>query len=424
MNATRRNRTWLVSGLTVTALVLLLLLVGETNRQQVPQISAARVTRESLNVSISSNGKVEPIEPHTVQSKLTTFVEKVFVVEGQSVKRGQLLLTLDPSEIRTELTRMQEELVGAQQDLQTAQGGGRADEVAQVESDLRKAEVERAHLKSQREALDRLLSKQAATRQELDQNKLALDRVEAESRALQQKKAELARRARADAERATLRAGHARDAIRSLEEKLAAARITAPVDGTLFSLRVGGKDGAGDPVRAGQFVRVGDMLAEVADLRRVQVRTFVDEPDLGLLAEGQDVEITWDAYPHQTWNGRVARVPKNVFSRGTRTVGEVLCSVSNDKLELLPNINVDVRIRVLNLANALTVPRGAVRSQGPEHYVFVVEGEKLARRPIKVGTVSATKCQVLGGLAEGDRVALPGEVELRDGLLVRPVDQK
>ncbi len=414
MNATRKKRSWLVLGLSLTALVVLLVLVGETSRQQVPQISTARVTRENLNVSISSNGKVEPIEPQAIQSRLTTFVEKVFVVEGQPVRRGQLLVALDASETRTELARMREELVAAREELRAAQAGGRADEVAQVESDLRKTEAERAHLKRQREALERLLSKQAATRQELDQNTLALDRAEAELRSLQQKKDELARRARFDVDRTALRAEHARNGIHSLEGKLASARVTAPVDGTLFSL----------PVRVGQFVRVGDLLAELANLNRVRVRAFVDEPDLGMLAEGQEVEITWDAYPNRTWTGRVERIPKSVVERGTRTVGNVLCSVNNDRLELLPNINVSVRIRVRKLAQSLVVARSAVRMQGPEHYVFVVEADKLAQRVIKLGIVNETKYEVVGGLAEGDRVALAGDVELRDGLSVRPVDQK
>ena len=93
-------------------------------------------------------------------------------------------------------------------------------------------------------------------------------------------------------------------------------------------------------------MKVGDTLAEMADLRHVRVRAFVDEPDLGWLEPNQDVEVTWDAKPGQTWTGRTEEMPKEVVSRGMRSVGEVLCSVDNDKLELLPNINVEVRILV------------------------------------------------------------------------------
>jgi HlyD family secretion protein len=248
----------------------------------------------------------------------------------------------------------------------------------------------------------------------LEQNKLALDRAEAERRLLQQKKEELARRTKLDAERAKLRLEHAREAIRLLQERIELARVTAPIDGVLYSF----------PVRTGDFVREGDLLAEVADLRSMRVRAFVDEPELGRLSPNQTVDIIWDAYPNQVWTGRVGQLPKSVVSRGTRNVGEVLCSVNNDNLKLLPGVNVDVRIRVTEARDVLLVPRAAVRSQGARYYVFVLRGDRLQTQEIKVGAVSATNYQVLEGLAMGDRLALPGEVDLHDGLVVRATDQK
>ncbi len=97
-------------------------------------------------------------------------------------------------------------------------------------------------------------------------------------------------------------------------------------------------------MHAGDYVKVGDILAEMADLRQVRVRAFVDEPDLGWLAPDEDVKVSWDAMPNRTWTGKVEQVPKQVVARGTRSVGEVLCSVQNDKVELLPNVNVEVHI--------------------------------------------------------------------------------
>jgi multidrug efflux pump subunit AcrA (membrane-fusion protein) len=105
-------------------------------------------------------------------------------------------------------------------------------------------------------------------------------------------------------------------------------------------------------------------------------------------------------------------------ARGTRSVGEVLCSIENAGLELLPNVNVNVRIRVREQANALVVPRGAVRSEGNEKVVFVVEGSTLKRRVVQVGITGAGSVEIVSGLSEGETVALPGEVELRDGMNV------
>jgi HlyD family secretion protein len=105
-------------------------------------------------------------------------------------------------------------------------------------------------------------------------------------------------------------------------------------------------------------------------------------------------------------------------------VGEVLCSVQNEKLELLPNTNVNVVIRVRERGNALVVPRGSVRSDGAQRFVFVLDGEAVHRRDVRVGIAGATKYEILEGLKEGERVAQVGDVELRDGLAVRAVDVK
>src|SRR5260370_4525274 len=82
----------------------------------------------------------------------------------------------------------------------------------------------------------------------------------------------------------------------------------------------------------------------MADLHKVRVRAFIDEPELGGLEPGEPVRITWDALVNRTWMGKTQVIPKQVVARGARSVGELLCEVNNDKLELLPNINVNVRI--------------------------------------------------------------------------------
>jgi HlyD family secretion protein len=202
--------------------------------------------------------------------------------------------------------------------------------------------------------------------------------------------------------------------VRGLEEKVKSATVTAPSDGTLYSL----------PIRAGDYVKVGDTLAEMADLRHVRVRAFVDEPDLGWLEANQAVQVSWDAKPGRTWTGHTEMVPKQVVARGTRSVGEVLCSVDNDKLELLPNVNVEVRILVRARQGALVIDRSAVRYDSGKHFVFLFDGDKIHRREISVGVASATKYEIVAGLREGDRVALPGDQELHDGMDVRPAEGK
>jgi HlyD family secretion protein len=394
--------------------VLAVILPRYFGRGTKPEVTVLAVGRENLSAMISSNGKVEPLEPQIFRAPFDGFVSRVLAVEGREVKRGELLLEMETAETAAALARAKEELVAAEEALRAARAGGAVAEVAQLEKDVRANVAELVRLRSEQQALARLLAKQAATQDELDRNKLELERAEAQARLLQQKRDELARRLRLDQERSVLLVERARNDVRSLEEKLLQARPTASASGTLFLL----------PVRARDFVHTGDVLAEVADLTRVRVRAFVDEPELGALEPGQVVEITWDAAPGHIWNGRTESVPHAVVSRGTRSVGEVLCSVENAKPELMPNTNVRVLIRVRERQNAVVVPRGAVRVEGNRRVVFVLEGSRLRQREIRVGIASATKFEVLEGLKEGERVALPGEVILRDGLEVSAVSRQ
>jgi multidrug efflux pump subunit AcrA (membrane-fusion protein) len=108
-----------------------------------------------------------------------------------------------------------------------------------------------------------------------------------------------------------------------------------------------------------------------------------------------------------------------VVPRGERSVGEVLCTVDNAKLDLLPNVNVDVRILVRKRNGVLAVPRAAVLEDKGQYYVYVIDGGKTRRQAITLGIASASQYEVTSGLKAGDRVVIPGDQPLSDGMSVR-----
>jgi HlyD family secretion protein len=404
--------------LLVLAGVFAIFLVWVSGRKPAAKIAAVTPTRENLISSISSNGKVEPISPYVMRAQLDTFVRKIYVTEGQTVKKGQVLLELNVKEAAAQLAETKAKLLRVQNDLRAARAGGKADEAAKVAGDLAKAEGEQDRLQRNHDALTRLAAGQAATKEDLAANDQALTNAKAEVTRLLAVKQEFDRQANLDAERGELQVQQTLSEMAALEDKVNNGQITAPADGTLYSL----------PVRAGDYVKLGDLLAEMADLHRVRVRAFIDEPDLGGLETDEPVIITWDALPNRTWAGKTEIIPKQVVPHGTRSVGELLCAVNNDKIELLPNINVNVRINSRQRMNVLAVPRGAVASEGEHRFVFVVKAKQLGvgkstleKREIKVGIADATSYEVIGGLQEGEMVALPGDVDLRDGMAVQVV---
>ena len=401
----------------VVAGIVAYVLVRLSGREPVAKIAAVTPVRDNLVSSISSNGKVEPISPFVMRAPLDTFVEKVSGVEGQQVKKGQLLLELNVRDARAQLDDAEARLLRARDELRAAQSGGKSDEAARVAADLAKAQGDRDRLARNHDALERLIAKQAATRDELAANDLALSNAQAEVKRLSAAKQEFERGVKLDAGRTALQVQQIQSEIASLKAKVASARVTAPTDGTLYSL----------PVTTGVYVKTGDLLAEMADLHRVRVRAFIDEPELGGLVPNEPVKITWDALPNRTWTGRTEVIPKQVVPHGTRSVGELLCAVDNQKLELLPNINVDVKIHSNERTNVLTVPRAAVDAESGHRYVFVVTKSalgksRLERREIQLGIADSTNFEVISGLQENEMVALPGDAVLHDGMAVKIVN--
>jgi HlyD family secretion protein len=420
MDRRLRNR---ILFLLVLAALVAFLLVRLSGRQPVAKISAVTPVRENVISSISSNGKVEPIAPFVVRAQLDTFVEKISAVEGQAVKKGQLLLELDVKDAAAQLADARAKLLRAEDDLRAAKAGGRTDEAARTEGDLAAAIALRDRLQRNHDSLERLIAQQAATKDELAANDFDLGKAQAQVKQLTAARQEFEHGVKLDVNRTSLQVEQLRGQVAALEEKVHNGRIVAPADGTLYSL---GRTADGLPLKTGDYVKVGDLLAEMADLHKVRVRAFIDEPEIGGLEPGEPVRITWDALPNRSWMGKTQVIPKQVVARGARSVGELLCEVNNDKLELLPNINVNVRINSRERINVLTVPRGAVDAEGGRRFVFVVLRNALGvgkatlqKREIRVGIADAANYEVISGLQEGEMVALPGDVDLKDGMPVK-----
>ncbi len=180
----------------------------------------------------------------------------------------------------------------------------------------------------------------------------------------------------------------AQSAYAAAENILSQLNIRAPFDGVVYSL----------PVHQGAYVNPGDLVLQEADLSKVLVRAYVDEPDVGRLAPGQKIDLTWDAMPGRTWQGAVTSIPSTVKLLGTRNVGETTCIVDNQDLKLLPNINVGVTIVTAEHQNSLTVPREAVRLDDGKTFVYEIVNNELKRRDIQTAISNLTQVEITNGV--------------------------
>jgi HlyD family secretion protein len=401
----RRPWIWLAFAL-LAGLAVLYSYVHQTPLK----VRAATVQRGPIRSLVSTNGKIEPIQNFEAHAPISTTVKRLLVKEGDRVRKGQLLLQLDDADIRTQAARAQAQVKAAQADQSALTKGGTQEEVLTLNAQLVKARSARDVAQRNRDALRRLQQDGAASPGEVRQAEDVLQRAQADVTLLEQKQKD--RYSKPEAARIQAQAAEAQAAYDATEDALRKSSVRAPFDGMVYSL----------PVKQGAFVQAGELLLQEADLSKVLVRAFVDEPDVGRLQVGQKVEITWDAILGRTWIGTVNTVPSTVKLHGSRNVGETTCVVDNKDLRLLPNVNVGVTIVVAEHSNVLTLQRDALRIDESKPYVFRIVDKHLKRQNIEFSLQNLTRVEITSGLSEGDEVALPAEDKpLFDGAAVKVV---
>ena len=242
----------------------------------------------------------------------------------------------------------------------------------------------------------------------MDQARQAVSSLDVQIQSLRQRRAELV--GKGDLGSAQARVEEAEANVHLSRDRISQDIIRAPMAGTIYDL----------PVRAGSFLNVGDPVASIGKLDPVRVRVYVDEPELGRVAAGQSVRITWDALPGKDWTGVVEKRPTEVIALGSRQVGEVLCTIGNPMRELVPGTNVNAFILTQVVENALTIPKAAVRRDGAIGVFLLQKDNTLKWQPITTGASDALRVEVLTGLADGDAVAGQSEQALKAGQKVTP----
>jgi HlyD family secretion protein len=403
-----RSRSWLAILLVGAAVIVAWV---ATKKAAPPEVEFVKVSRETLISSLSTNGKVEPIEWMPVRSQRAGVITRVLVSRGQQVAKDQPLVELDTRVANADLSKAQANIQEAKAQEQVLTQGGRIAERQQIDSDLARTRLDLEAAQKNYQALDRLVAKQAATRQELDSARQLLDQLQLKIQSLEKSKGALV--TGVDKEIAKARLQEAQSAAAVAQTNLDLSIIHAPMDGTVYDF----------DLKQGSYVNPGDAIAKVGKLDRVRVTVYVDEPDLGKVREGELVTITWDALPGHQWKGKVDKLPTQIVPLGTREVGEVGCIIENPDSDLLPNANINADIQATVVEHALAIPKEAIRRQGSETGVLLLQGDRVVWRKVNLGISSYTKSQVLSGLTDGDAGALPSEKPVQAGSRVQPIFQ-
>jgi HlyD family secretion protein len=406
---TQKSRLWLWIGAAVL-LVIVFFVSRRLTRDNMP-VRAATVSRTELISTVSTNGLVEPVQKIEFHSPIATTVRVINIQQGDRVKAGQLLMQLDDVGARARVATAESVLRNAQAGNESIVHGGTLQERQSLAATVTRDQLDVTSKQHDLDALQKLQATGAASASEVEASRqrlaLANDTLAADQ-ARQQTRYSAAERERASASVADAEAN-----LLAARKVLDGTTIRASIDGVVYSIVVGRSD----------FVEEGKLLMQMADLSKVRVRAYFDEPDLGRLAVGQKIRIVWDAYPGRDWHGHIVVLPSTVISYGTRNVGEALVAIDDPDSALLPDTHVTVTVTTASKPDTLTVPRESLHSEGGKPYVYRVVKGVLARTPVTIGTPNLTQVPITSGLSDGDQVATisMNGMALEDGLPVKVV---
>jgi RND family efflux transporter MFP subunit len=403
------NRYWLILLLPVA----LLLWWGLDRSGSGPQIHFDIARRITIESAVSTNGKVEPAEWAAARAETAAVVRTVDVQRGETVQAGQTIVTLDTTAAQSEFAAALAQEQQAQSDLAALSRGGKAAALADVNDKIKSAQAALEAATRNYKSTERLFASQAATKVQVQDAEDSVVRDRIQVAGLEDQRKALATASDRSVAQAKLHDAEASVAL--ARHKITLGQVRAPIAGTIYQF----------DLKVGSYLQPGDLVALIGKLSQVKVTVYVDEPDLGRVGIGMPVLITWDARPGQKWTGKVDKLPTEVTSLGTRTVGEVTTIVQNPNHDLLPGVSVNATIVSEVADNALTIPKAALRTRNGGDGVYKLVGDHITWIPVKTGVSDINNVQILSGLKEKDRVAdrvvSPSDAEMKSGMRVRPV---
>ena len=386
----RRSRRLLVGAAVGLVLVALAVVAVMASRERPLEVSVVRAEARGGGGGtggISANGYVVARTKASISSRLAGRLAYLGVEEGDRVKAGEVIARLESSEYEAAVS-------GARADVATA-------EATRHEADAARTQAERALVRARDLAAKQLIAPQAR-----EDAETSLEVAEARQQA------------------AVARWQAATHALRAAEALLENTRVRAPFDGTV--LRKDAEVGEVVAPSVGGGLTRGAVVT-MADLSTLEVEVDVNEAYIAGIGDGQLADIVLDAYPTESFRGHV----RQVVPTADRQKATVLVRVAIDSKDarILPEMGARVVFREPAAAaspaapavSRIFVPAAAVKNEGEQAVVYVVQEERAVRRVVEAGPVSGGEREIRRGLSGGESLVLEPPAELQDGARVRVV---
>jgi len=355
-----RKKWWLILLIVIIFGVLYFTTGGSSSKKS--EFATVNITRGDLRQVVTATGEIRPVNTVNVGSQVSGTIDQLYVDYNSKVKKGDILLTIEPSVLQASVDEAKASLVSA--------------------------ESQRNYAKNEYIRNKTLYAEGFIPRAEMEQSQTTYEQAE-----------QAVNRMQSQYDRAITNLGY--------------ATITSPVDGTVISRKVD----TGQTVAAS--FQTPDLFEIAEDLSKMQIETSVSEADIGVIQEGQSVTFTVDAYPTQTFDGVVRQIRLSPTTTSNVVVYTVVIGVDNSDLRLMPGMTAFVTIVISEKDNVLKAPNAAflVRSFSnisenagdatPKTHLAIERAgaDEILFIPYEKGLVTATETEIISdGVQDGDKI--------------------
>jgi len=353
-----RKKWWIISLLIILFVGFYFIFGGDKSEKS--QFATLEIKQGDMRQVVSATGEIQPLNTVNVGSQVSGTIEKLYVDYNSKVKKGDILLEIEPSVLQAS--------------------------VNEAKASLLSAESQRNYAKSEYERNKILYSDGFISRAEMEQSQTTYEQAE-----------QSVKRMQSQYDRAITNLGY--------------ATITSPVDGTVISREVD----VGQTVAAS--FQTPDLFKIAEDLSQMQIETSVSEADIGVIKEGQTVSFTVDAYPTQTFEGVVRQIRLSPTTTSNVVVYTVVIDVDNSDLRLMPGMTafvtiiIDEKYDVYKVQNAALLLRsfdGIVENPGDattKTHLAIQRGMDVVLVPYEKGLITATETEIISDqIQPGDRI--------------------
>lgn len=353
-----RNKWWIGIIIVVVGLLCWWLCPGKQKKKEYITVD---INRGNITQSVTATGEIQPVNTINVGSQVSGTIEDIFVDYNSHVKKGDVLLTIEPSVLQSTVDESLATLDSMKSELKYAQSEYNRNKSLYADGFISRAEMEK-------------------------------------SQTLYEQAQQSVNKAQYSYERALTNLGY--------------ATITSPVDGTVISRKVD----KGQTVAAS--FQTPDLFEIAEDLSKMQIETAVSEADIGMIKDGMPVTFTVDAYPNMTFKGNVQQIRLSPTTVSNVVVYTVVIDVDNSDLKLMPGMTAFVTVVVADAKDTWKTKNSGLLLRSfknifdnvsdditPKTHLAVKRGKDIVFIPYKRGISTPTETQVVSDeLQQGDKI--------------------